>query len=77
MSEKAVRGVYAGRLSVTLITRRLEGILGGWKEGLTTAFLEGLNCSYLATERKACDHRATEYQGARLRFVAGKLEIPY
>lgn len=60
-----------------LIERRLEGILGHWKHGLTTAFLEGLNSLFSATKRKARGYRSTEYQTAMLSFVAGKLEIPY
>lgn len=60
-----------------MVERRLEGILGHWKEGLTTAFLEGLNSLFSATKRKARGYRSTEYQIAMLYFVAGKLEIPY
>src|SRR5207247_1147217 len=55
----------------------LEGILGHWKDGLTTAFLEGLNSLFSATKSKARGYRSTEYQIAMLYFVAGKLEIPY
>jgi hypothetical protein len=46
-------------------------------QGLTTAFLEGLNSLFSATKRKARGYRPTEYQTATLYFVAGKLEIPY
>lgn len=60
-----------------LIERRLEGILGHWKQGLTTAFLEGLNSLFSATKRKARGYRSTEYQTAMLYFVAGKLQVPY
>lgn len=60
-----------------MVERHLEGILGHWKEGLTTAFLEGLNSLFSATKRKARGYRSTEYQIAMLYFVAGKLEIPY
>ena len=35
------------------VERHLEGILDHWKEGLTTAFLEGLNSLFSATKRKA------------------------
>lgn len=52
-------------------------ILGHWKQGLTTTFLEGLNSLFSATKRKARGYRSTEYQIAMLCFVAGKLEIPY
>ncbi|MGH9447257.1 MAG: ISL3 family transposase [Terriglobia bacterium] len=60
-----------------MVERHLEGILGHWKEGLTTAFLEGLNSLFSATKRKARGYRSTEYQIAMLYLVAGKLEIPY
>lgn len=60
-----------------MIERRLEGVLGHWKQGLTTAFLEGLNSLFSATKRKARGYRSTEYQTAMLYFVAAKLEIPY
>ena len=60
-----------------MVERHLEGILGHWKQGLTTAFLEGLNSLFSATKRKARGYRSIEYQTAMLYFVAGKLEIPY
>jgi transposase len=63
--------------AANMIERRLEGILGHWKQGLTTAFLEGLNSLFSATKRKARGYRSTEYQTAMLYFVAAKLEIPY
>ena len=56
--------------------RPLEGILGHWQDGLTTAFLEGLNSLFSATKRKARGYRCSEYQIAMLYFVAGKLRIP-
>jgi transposase len=59
-----------------MVEDHLEGILAHWKEGLTTAFLEGLNSLFSATKRKARGYRTTEYQVAMLYFVAGKLEIP-
>ncbi len=65
------------RKAAEMVERRLEGILGHWKAGLTTAFLEGLNSLFSATKRKARGYRSTEYQVAMLYFVAGKLEIPY
>ena len=65
------------RKAAEMVQRHLEGILGHWKEGLTTAFLEGLNSLFSATKRKARGYRSTEYQVAMLYFVAGKLEIPY
>jgi transposase len=65
------------RQAAEMVERHLEGILGHWKQGLTTAFLEGLNSLFSATKRKARGYRSTEYQIAMLYFVAGKLEIPY
>lgn len=65
------------RKAADMVERHLEGILGHWKAGLTTAFLEGLNSLFSATKRKARGYRSTEYLTAMLYFVAGKLEIPY
>jgi transposase len=65
------------RKAAEMVERHLEGILGHWKQGLTTAFLEGLNSLFSATKRKARGYRSTEYQTAMLYFVAGKLKIPY
>ena len=65
------------RKAAEMVERHLDGILGHWKDGLTTAFLEGLNSLFSATKRKARGYRSTEYQIAMLYFVAGKLEIPY
>jgi transposase len=64
------------RKAADMVERHLEGILGHWKHGLTTAFLEGLNSLFSATKRKARGYRSSEYQIAMLYFVAGKLEIP-
>jgi transposase len=58
-----------------MVERHLEGILAHWQQGLTTAFLEGLNSFFPATKRKARGYRSTEYHIAMLYFVAGKLEI--
>jgi transposase len=65
------------RKAADMVERHLEGILGHWKEGLTTAFLEGLNSLFSATKRKARGYRSPVYQIAMLYFVAGKLEIPF
>jgi transposase len=65
------------RKAADMVERHLEGILGHWKEGLTTAFLEGLNSLLSATKRKARGYRSPVYQIAMLYFVAGKLEIPF
>jgi transposase len=60
-----------------MVEQHLEGILAHWQQGLTTAFLEGLNRLFSATKRKARGYRTSEYQIAMLYFVAGKLEIPH
>lgn len=65
------------RRAAEMVERHLEGILAHWRQGLTTAFLEGLNSLFSATKRKARGYRSTEYQTTMLYFVAGKLEIPY
>ncbi len=65
------------RKAAEMVERHLEGILGHWKEGLTTAFLEGLNSVFSAVKRKARGYRSIEYMTTMLYFVAGKLEIPY
>jgi transposase len=59
-----------------MVERHIEGILGHWKEGLTTAYLEGLNSLFSATKRKARGYRTTKNLLAMLYFVAGKLRIP-
>jgi transposase len=63
--------------AAAMVERHLEGILGHWKAGLTTAFLEGLNSLFSATKRKARGYRSSEYQTTMLYFVAGKLDIPH
>ena len=65
------------RQAADMVERHLEGILAHWQQGLTTAFLEGLNSLFSATKRKARGYRSTEYQTAMLYFIAGKLEIPH
>lgn len=65
------------RKAADMVERHLEGILAHWQQGLTTAFLEGLNSLFSATKRKARGYRSVAYQTAMLYFVAGKLEIPY
>ena len=59
-----------------MVERHLKGILGHWKAGLTTAYLEGLNSLFSATKRKARGYRTTRNLLAMLYFVAGKLRIP-
>jgi transposase len=65
------------RKAAAMVERHLEGILGHWKEGLTTAFLEGLNSLFSATKRKARGYRSSEHQITMLYFDADKLEIPH
>jgi len=65
------------RKAAAMVARHLEGILAHWRQGLTTAFMEGLNSLFSAVKRKARGYRSSEYQTAMLYFVAGKLEIPY
>lgn len=59
-----------------MIESRLEGILAHWKNGLTTAFMEGFNRLFSATKRKARGCRSARCLIAMLYFVAGKLAIP-
>jgi transposase len=59
-----------------MVETHLEGILAHWKEGLTTAFMEGLNSLFSATKRKARGYKSTHYLKTMLYFVAGKLTIP-
>jgi transposase len=59
-----------------MVREHLDGIMGHWKDGLTTAYLEGLNSLFSATKRKARGYRSTEHLITMLYFVAGKLSIP-
>jgi len=59
-----------------MVERHLKGILAHWKEGLTTAFMEGLNSLFSATKRKARGYRTTKNLLTMLYFVAGKLQVP-
>jgi len=65
------------RKAADMVARHLEGILAHWQQGLTTAFMEGLNSLFSAVKRRARGYRSSEYQTAMLYFIAGKLEIPY
>jgi transposase len=62
--------------AANMIENHLEGILAHWKQGLTTAFLEGLNSLFSATKRKARGYKSTRNLITMLYFVAGKLRIP-
>lgn len=59
-----------------MIEGHLEGILAHWTQGLTTAFMEGLNSLFSAVKRKARGYRTVEYMTTMLYFVAGKLTLP-
>jgi len=59
-----------------MIEGHLEGILAHWTQGLTTAFMEGLNSLFSAVKRKARGYRSVEYMTTMLYFVAGKLTLP-
>jgi transposase len=75
-------GARAGKLLepmvkvAAMVRQHLKGILGHWKDGLTTAYLEGLNSLFSATKRKARGYRSSEHLITMLYFVAGKLSIP-
>ncbi len=59
-----------------MVQRHLEGILAHWQQGLTTAFMEGLNSLFSATKRRARGYRNPVYMITMLYFVAGKLATP-
>ena len=59
-----------------MIEGDLEGILAHWTQGLTTAYMEGLNSLFSAVKRKARGYRTVEYMTSMLYFVAGKLTLP-
>ena len=59
-----------------MIEGHLEGILAHWTQGLTTAFMEGLNSLFSAVKRKARGYRSVEYMTTMLYFAAGKLTPP-
>ena len=58
------------------IKKHLEGVLAHWQDGLTTAFLEGLNSVFSAVKRKARGYRSSVYMITMLYLVAGKLNLP-
>jgi transposase len=59
-----------------MVESHLEGILAHWTQGLTTAFMEGLNSLFSAVKRRARGYRTVEYMTAMIYFVAGKLSLP-
>jgi transposase len=62
--------------SARMVEGQLEGILGYWTRGLTTAFTEGINSLFSAVKRRARGYRRVEYITAMLYLVAGKLTLP-
>ena len=59
-----------------MIEGHMEGTLAHWTQGLTTAYMEGLNSLFSAVKRKARGYRTVEYMTSMLYFVAGKLTLP-
>ena len=59
-----------------MIEGHMEGILAHWTQGLTTAYMEGLNSLFSAVKRRARGYRTVEYMTSMLYFVAGKLTLP-
>ena len=73
----ADRGVArADGTAARMIEGHLGGILAHWTQGLTTAFMEGLNSLFSAVKRKALGYRSVEHTTTTLYFVAGKLILP-
>jgi transposase len=70
-------GLFASMLTLAkMVKNHLEGILAHWKQGITNAFMEGLNSVFSATKRKARGYRSETYLITMLYFVAGKLRLP-
>lgn len=71
------RGIFDSmiRLQETVL-RHLKGILAHWNQGLTNAFMEGLNSVFSATKRRARGYRSSTHLITMLYFVAGKLRLP-
>jgi transposase len=59
-----------------LIESHITGILAHWNQGVTNAFMEGLNSVFSAVRRKARGYRSVRNMVAMLYFVAGKLPDP-
>lgn len=59
-----------------LIESHIAGILAHWDQGVTNAFMEGLNSVFSAVRRKARGFRTIRNMTAMLYFVAGKLPSP-
>ena len=56
-----------------MIEGHLEGILAHWTQGLTTAFMEGLNSLFSAVKRKARGYRSVEYMTTSCTSSPGNL----
>ena len=70
-------GLFDSMLTLAkMVKNHLEGILAHWKQGITNAFMEGLNSVFSATKRKARGYRSETYLITMLYFVAGKLRLP-
>lgn len=59
-----------------LIESHIAGILAHWDQGVTNAFMEGLNSVFSAVRRKARGYRSIRNMITMLYFVAGKLTSP-
>lgn len=59
-----------------MIESHIEGNLAHWKQGLTTAFMEGLNSLFSAMKRKARGYQSVEHMITMLYFVTEKLRLP-
>jgi transposase len=76
-ARKASRWLLHHMASVAdLIESHIAGILAHWDQGLTNAFLEGLNSVFSAVRRRARGYRSVRNMIAMLYFVAGKLPSP-
>ncbi len=76
-ARKASRWLLHHMASVAdLIESHIAGILAHWDQGVTNAFMEGLNSVFSAVRRKARGYRSVQYMIAMLYFVAGKLPSP-
>jgi transposase len=63
-------------LVADMIESHIAGILAHWDQGVTNAFMEGLNSVFSAVRRKARGYRSVRNMITMLHFVAGKLPSP-
>ena len=59
-----------------MIESHIAGILAHWDQGVTNAFMEGINSVFSAVRRKARGYRSSRNMITMLYFVAGKLPSP-